>query len=132
FSSAIRLAYPWQTRPTHDRWSRRTAPNTHADCGGSASKGQAAVPGNLPWPVPILIRSRRRGHSKATGSLRERSVPLGKARGRGGSSGRILLWITGRGLAGVGRTLGWPVAKPVTHWDSVTLIPSVPRPTGGP
>jgi hypothetical protein len=50
---------------------------------------------------------------KATGSLLERSVPLGKAGGRGGSSGRILLFFAGRGLAGVGRTLGWLKAKPV-------------------
>jgi hypothetical protein len=111
FSSAIRLLYLRQTRNAHDRCSRRTAPNTHADSGGPASQGRAAVPGNLPWPVPIRSRSRHRGHSKATGSLRERSVPFGKARGRGGSSVRRLLWITGRAPAGVGRI--WD-----GHWPS--------------
>src|SRR5262245_56595153 len=46
---------------------RRAAPNTHADSGGPAPQGQAAVPGNKPRPVPILIRSRLRGHSKSGG-----------------------------------------------------------------
>ena len=67
---------------------------------------------------------------KATGSLPEGSVPLGSADGWGGSAGRFLrgsrvaVW---RGSAG--RWDGqWP--SPF-HWDSVTLIPFVPRPTDG-
>jgi hypothetical protein len=125
-SSAIRLGYQRRTQYTHDQRPRRTAPNTHADSGGSASQGRAAVPGNLPWPVPILIRSQQRRHSKATGSLLERSVPLGTAGGWGGSSGRSLLWITGRGLAGVGRTWDghWPERR--FSRGQLTLIPFFP------
>jgi hypothetical protein len=48
------------------------------------------VPGNLPWPVPIHMRSQLRRHSKTTGSLPKRSVPLGSADGWGGSSRRFL------------------------------------------
>ena len=63
-SSAIRLGYQRQTRHTHDQRSRRTAPNRHADSGGPAPQGRAAVPGNLPWPVPIHRRSLLRRQSK--------------------------------------------------------------------
>src|SRR5262245_46460483 len=45
----------------------RAAPNTHADSGGPAPRSGAAVPGTVPRPVPILIRSRPRGHSKVGG-----------------------------------------------------------------
>ena len=54
----------------------RAAPNTHADSGGPAPRGQAAVPGNKPRPVPILIRSRSRGHSRAAGSSPPRERPV--------------------------------------------------------
>jgi len=65
-----------------------------------------------------------------TGSLPLGSVPLGTAGVWGGSSGRILLFLAGRGLAGVGRT--WDGHRPSPFsWDSVMLIPLVPRPTGG-
>ena len=68
---------------------------------------------------------------KATGSLLEGSVPFGQAGGWGGSSGRKLLAFPRRGLAGVGRT--WDGHKPSPLlWDSFTLNPLVPRPTGRP
>src|SRR5262245_41519290 len=61
----------------------RAAPNTHADCGGPTPRGQAAVPGDVPWPVPILIRSRHRGHSKYGGlTSAEGPVRLGSRPGR--------------------------------------------------
>ena len=37
---------------------------------------RAAVPGTASRPVPILVRSRRRGHSKATGSPPQREGPV--------------------------------------------------------
>ena len=43
---------------------------------------------------------------KATGLLLFRSVQLGRAHGRGGSSG-VRSCFSGGGLVGVGRTLGW-------------------------
>ena len=66
---------------------------------------------------------------KATGSLPEGSVPFGSAGEWGGSSGRWLLVLGGHAAAGVGWT--WDGHKPSPFsWDSVTLIPFVPRPTG--
>src|SRR5262249_24720506 len=47
----------------------RAAPNTPADSGGPAPRGQAAVPGNGPRPVPLPIRSQARGPSKSGGLL---------------------------------------------------------------
>jgi hypothetical protein len=47
-SEAIRLGYPQRTRNTHDQPSRRTAPNSHADSGGPAPQGRAAVPETCP------------------------------------------------------------------------------------
>src|SRR5262249_13668900 len=46
----------------------RTAPNPQADSGGPTPRTRAAVPGATPRPVPIPIRSRLRGHSKAADS----------------------------------------------------------------
>ena len=67
---------------------RRAAPNTHADSGGPAPWSKAAVPGNTPRPVPILIRSPLRGQSnKRRAHLRQGRGQLGKARDGGGSSG---------------------------------------------
>jgi len=63
-----------------------------------------------------------------TGSLLERSVPLGTAGGWGRSSGRTLLVSRWSGGGGGREDLGWPQAKPV-FWDSVTLIPLLCRPT---
>src|SRR5437016_4005304 len=53
----------------------RAAPNTPADSGGPAPRGQAAVPGNKPRPVPIRIRAQARGHSKSGGLI----SPTGEA-----------------------------------------------------
>ena len=115
--------------------SGRAAPNAHADSGGPAPQNEAAVPATVPRPVPILIRSRVRGHSKSDGltlASRQRQsvvgsrklktefllpsafcccllangVQLGRAHGRGGSSG-VRSCFSGGGLVGVGRTLGW-------------------------
>ena len=66
---------------------RRTAPNTHADSGGPAPQSRAPVPGTVSWPVPILVRARLRGQSKAAGSPPPGRVQFGTAHGRGGSSG---------------------------------------------
>ena len=46
---------------------RRAAPDPPADAGGPAPQSKAAVPGTLSWPVPILVGSRLRGHSKIGG-----------------------------------------------------------------
>src|SRR5262249_10335690 len=70
----------------------RAAPNAHADSGGPTPRGRAAAPGTAPRPVPILIRSRRRGHSKSGGLSPQGRVPFGRAHGRGGSSGDCSLF----------------------------------------
>jgi hypothetical protein len=113
FSSAIRLTYPGQTRHTHDQRSRRTAPNSHADSGGPASQGQAAVPGNLPWPVPILLGSQQRRHSKYDWLAPQRERPVR----HGWRLGRIVRANTpvlcGSRSGGGREDMGWPLAKPV-------------------
>jgi hypothetical protein len=107
-SSAIRLLYLRRTQHTHGQRPRRTAPNTHADCGGPASQGRAAVPGNLPWPVPIRIRSRHRGHSKSDWLTPRRECPVRQ----GSRAGRIVRANTpvlGGSRSGGGREdVGWP------------------------
>jgi hypothetical protein len=65
-----------------------SAPNTDRDSGGAWSRRtSAAVPRHhAPRPVPILIRSHIRGHSKTAGSsasFQSVDVPLGRARGGG-------------------------------------------------
>ena len=74
-TAAVAQAAP--SRPGSFIWGRhdsslpgkgRTAPNTHADSGGPTPQNRAAVPGAVSRPVPILMRSRLRGHSKAAGS----------------------------------------------------------------
>jgi hypothetical protein len=84
----------------------RAAPNTHADSGGPAPQSKTAVPGTRSRPVPILVRSQLRGHSKCDGlTSASGRVQFGTAHGRGGSSGVSSLF---RGAAaGVGWTLGW-------------------------
>src|SRR5262249_36956747 len=52
--------------------------------------------------------------------------------GGAGRPGEGSFALPGRGLAGGGGAPGGPPAKPGTPRDSVTLSPSVPRPTGGP
>src|SRR5215831_7248814 len=87
---------------------RRAAPNAHADSGGPAPQGQTAVPGTAPRPVPIRIRSRVRGHSKVRRALSLKGrVQLGRAHGRGGSSGELLLLgpVLRWGSGGFGRVL---------------------------
>ena len=69
--------------------------------------------GTCPGPSRYSYVPSSAASQKATGSLPEGSVPLGTAGGWGGSSGRRLLRYRGRGLVGVGRTLGWLKAKPV-------------------
>ena len=69
--------------------------------------------GTCPGPSRYSYVPSSAAIQKATGSLPKRSVPLGTAGGWGGSSGRRLLRYRGRGLVGVGRTLGWLKAKPV-------------------
>jgi len=117
-------------RSTRDR---ATAPNLYGDSGGTSPRRvTAAVPrhslrGRSRYscvPSSVTIQ-------KATGSLPEGGVPFGSAGGWGGSSGRSLLWLRARGLAGVGRIWDGHRPSPLS-WDSVTLIPFVPRPTGGP
>lgn len=125
-SSAIRLGYQRRTRNTHGQRPKRTAPNTPADSGGPAPQDRAAVPGNLPRPVPILMRSQHRCHSKSDWLIPRKECPVRP----GWRLGRIVRANSsldqGRHPP-VGREdVGWPQAKPVIHWDSVTLIPICP------
>ena len=70
--------------------TRRAPPDTPADSGGPALRSGAAVPGTVPQPVPMRIRSRHRGPSH-----------LRRAHGRGGSSGGPS-WSGGGAAAGSG------------------------------
>jgi hypothetical protein len=94
----LRLGYRQQVR--------RTAPNSHADCGGPTPQGRAAVPGTAPGRSRYSCVPNTVAIQKATGSLPEGSVPLGTAGAWGGSSGRRLLRVKGRGPAGVVGKLG--------------------------
>src|SRR5262245_4595515 len=64
--AATRLAIGGR-RGSGPQATRRAAPNTHADSGGPTPQSRAAVPGSVSRPVPILVRSRLRGHSKFDG-----------------------------------------------------------------
>jgi hypothetical protein len=86
-ASATRLRYRRQARPPAPQGQRRAAPNSHADSGGPAPQGRAAVPGAGPGrsrysSVPGPAASR-----KAAGSPPGGGGQLGTAHGRGGSSG---------------------------------------------
>src|SRR5262249_10740412 len=81
----------------------RAAPNTHADSGGPAPQGQAAVPGPSPGrsryaSVPSSVAIQR-----ATGSPPPREGPV-RHGSRVGRVVRRFLLLRVRGLAGVGRT----------------------------
>jgi len=112
-----------------DSWPNgrgRAAPNTHADSGGPTRQGRAAVPGTAPQPVPIRIRSRRRGHSKVRRAL----SPKGESRSAGltGGAGRpatppILRRRCGGGRGDLGRVLRH---RARFNWDSFALSPSAP------
>ena len=131
-SSAIRLAYQRRTRNTHDQRSRRTAPNTHADSGGPAPQGRAAVPGTCPGRSRYSFVPSTAAIQKATGSLLEGSVPLGTADGWGGSSGRSTPFVS-RSRSGGGREdVGMAKAKPVILGQRYADPALVSRPTGGP
>ena len=83
------------------------------------------MPGNLLWPVSILMGSQQRRHSKSAWLTPRRERPVR----HGWRLGRIVRaktpGINGRGRAGVGRTLGWPLAKPVT-WGQRSADPACP------
>src|SRR5437764_10096187 len=82
----------------------RAAPNTHADSGGPAPQNRAAVPGTVSWPVPILIRSRLRGHSKCDGlTFAQEGSSLARLTG---GAGRRAFPPSGGAAAGGGGTLG--------------------------
>src|SRR5262249_24505157 len=97
--------------------------NTHADSGGPAPQSGAAVPGSVPRPVPIRIRSRRRGHSKSDGLTPQRSVPFGRAHGRGGSAGDSSFLGRRGGVGWMGEGAAAPSPLP---WDSFALSPFNP------
>src|SRR5262249_21676977 len=82
--------------------TRRAAPNTHADSGGPAPQSRAAVPGTVPRPVPILIRSQLRGHSEIDGPPSSGEGPVGLG-SRAGRVVRRFLLLRGA-VAGVGWT----------------------------
>jgi hypothetical protein len=82
---------------------RRAAPHSHADSGGPAPRGPAAVPGNKPRPVPILVRSHARGHSKG-GGLTSAEGGASSARLTAGAGRQAMFLLRGCGPAGVGRT----------------------------
>lgn len=105
----------------------RTAPNTQADSGGPALRSRAAVPGSVPRPVPILVRSQRRGHSKAAGSPSEEGLPFGRAHGRGGSSGVGSFFARRRGGGRV--DLGGGFGLQPVILGPLRAEPVVPRPT---
>jgi hypothetical protein len=99
----------------------RAAPNTHADSGGPAPQGQAAVPGAVSRPVPILIRSRPRGPSKTGGliSSGERPVRHGSRAGRVVRRFLLVGAAARRGSGGLGMVLRHQAR---THGDSLALI----------
>ena len=72
------------------------------------------MPGNLPWPVPILLRSQLRRQSKSDWLTPRRERPVR----HGWRLGRIVrrrLLLSRRSRGGGGREdLGWPLAKPVS------------------
>jgi hypothetical protein len=93
------LIFPWCGRPGNV--PRRPAPNPHADSGGPAPKGGRLCQGQGPagpdtrsFPTPRPLEGR-------LAQLLAKSVPLGKARGRGGSSVHTG-FLKGGGPAGVG------------------------------
>jgi hypothetical protein len=113
---------------------RRAAPNTHADSGGPVPQNRAAVPGTTPWPVPILVRSRLRGHSKAAGSPSPGKGPV-RLGSRSGRVVRRFLLLRGPavGAGGPGRVLRHPArlletASRGSRW--VPRPPSAAWPTG--
>jgi len=95
---------------------RRAAPNSHADSGGPAPQGQAAVPGTGPRPVPILMRSPARGHSRSGGLTSPREGPVRPGSRRGRVVRRCLLLFRGGGPAGVGRTWDGASAPSPQQW----------------
>jgi hypothetical protein len=106
----------------------RAAPNTHADSGGPAPGNRAAVPGSVPRPVPIRIRSRHRGHSKIDGLTLSRECPVRP----GSRAGRVVrrFLLPGALRRGSGGTLGGclgtePVILGQLHAEPIQL----PRPT---
>jgi hypothetical protein len=90
-------------RTQHSCRLRRPSPTGPSGCARNPS-----------WPVPILIGSQHRRHSTSDWLTPRRACPVRL----GWRLGRIVRAkaprIPGRGLAGVGRILGWPQAKPVT------------------
>ena len=131
--SATRLGYPKQARPPAPGRGR-AAPNTHADSGGPAPRGKAAVPGNqapagpdthscpMPWPV-----------EKTAGSSPPRERPVRQGFTAGAGRRAIPPSFVGRGPEGVGRTLGWRQgAKPVLLETASRRSRLVPRPAPGP
>ena len=105
---------------------RRAAPNTHADSGGPAPRGRAAVPGQRPGrsrysfvPGSVAMRS-------CVGLTSRGRVQLGRAHGRGGSSGDSS-FILGAALRwGSGGFWEGASAPSPLPWDSFALSPFNP------
>ncbi len=130
--SATRLAYRKRTRLQAPKAQDEAAPNTHTDSGGPASQSRAAVPGNKPRPVLILVRSRTCGHSRIGGLI----SPKGESRSARltGGAGRQAISSCSEPRSGGGRVdLGWRLgAKPVLPETASRRSRFVPRPAGGP
>jgi hypothetical protein len=109
----------------------RAAPNTHADSGGPAPQGQAAVPGVESRPVPIRIRSRLRGHSKSGGLTSPRGG-ASSARLTGGAGRPAIPPPRGCGPAGAGGTwAGASAPSPYTVRQPRADLVSSPGPPPG-
>lgn len=96
-----------------------------AERGGCAGEHAPAGPDTRSCPMPWPVENRR-------AHLREGRGQLGKAHGRGGSSGDAS-FLVGRGSEGVGWTLGWRLgAKPAPLETASRRSRLVPRPAPGP
>ncbi len=130
--SATRLGYRKQARllaPQAEDEPHPTLMRTPAaPLRGARRLCQGTRPGRSRYSfVPDAVASRkRRAH------LRQGRGQLGKAHGRGGSSGDGS-FLGGRGPVGVGWTLGWRFgAKPALTETASRRSRRVPRPTPGP
>src|SRR5262249_41445594 len=125
---ATRLGERAQASPPGPVARGRAAPNTHADSGGPAPRNRAAVPGTVPRPVPILIGSQRRGHSRVRRAHLPREGPV-RPGSRSGRGVRRFLLLRGAAVGGGGILGGCFGTEPV-NLGQLRLSPfQVPRPT---
>lgn len=119
--SSRRDSWPRRPRTSRTQHSCGLRRPRSAEQGGCARDNAPAGPDTHSFPAPWPFKF-------ATGSLLERSVQLGRAHGRGGSSGdcSCLRAALRRGSGGPWAGASAPSPLP---WDSFTLSPFVPRPT---